>query len=674
MADPKQKNIVDERWKMAVAPLKRDTRNYWINTSFVVGEQWITWSNTEQAIRRLEADPRRARITRNRIKRSLIINLAKILKNPLDFDVSPDSADDAAVKGAELAQTALIDVRDRRNWEQVRRAETMSTMIGGTAAVSIEWDPAGHKKVGTTENGVDYGVGEACLDALSIIEFAGQPGVEDAELGQWWVKQTAEDPDDVAERYGIDPPEPDATTAVGAWETRIVAAAATMSGATRSYDGRVMVRTLFERPSRKNPAGRVTTSVSGNIVQDVPWPFPWKDRLNLVVFRDFPMDGRWTGESRITDAIPIQTEINLARSVFADHLKKAGNARLWIPDTSIDEDDLTDDPGQPAFYNPIGGAHPVWATPPDMPQWEIQYPEQAASEIDDILGVHDVSRGEAPPGIEAGVALSVLAERDDTPLGLIARDQAEGWGRIGTMVLRLYERFLKAPGREMAVKPRGVVGATSPRPYAVDFTGEMLHGQTKATVPMEVMQPRSRAVQMAQASSLMQMGAFGTPPDLRLYVRVADLPDKDRLLAALSADADRAQRENEQMFRDQAAEIQKFDNHAVHISEHNWARKSERYERLSASEKNLFDVHVKAHETMAAEEAGRQEMKATESPALAAAAQADAPPGSGVPPAAAEALAAQQQGGMPGPAMPAQMPPEAAIPPPPAPTPAGVPQ
>jgi hypothetical protein len=109
-----------------------------------------------------------------------------------------------------------------------------------------------------------------------------------------------------------------------------------------------MVRTMFERPSRKNPKGRVVTSISGDIVQDVAWPFPWKDRLNLVVFRDFPMDGRWTGESRITDAISIQTEINLARSVFADHLKKAGNARLWVPDDSIDEEDLTDDPGQPS--------------------------------------------------------------------------------------------------------------------------------------------------------------------------------------------------------------------------------------------------------------------------------------------------------------------------------------
>lgn len=672
MAD-KPKNIVDERWKKAASPLKRDTRNFWINTSFVVGEQWITWSNSESAIRRLEADPRRARVVRNRIKRSLIINLAKVLKNGLEFDVSPDSADDGAVKGAQLARTALDDVRDRRNWEQIRASETHATMVGGTAAVSIEWDPAGHTAYATTDKGRDYGVGEVCLDALSIIEFAAQPGVEDAELGQWWIKQTAEDPDDVAERYGIEPPAPDATTAVGEWESRMVAASTSMSGATRSYEGRVMVRTMFERPSRKNPKGRVVTSISGNIVQDVAWPFPWTDRLNLVVFRDFKMDGRWTGESRITDAISIQTEINLARSVITDHLKKAGNARLWVPDTSIDEEDLTDDPGQPVFYNPIGGAHPVWATPPDLPAWEVQYPEQAAGEIDDIMGVHDISRGQAPAGMEAGVALTVLAERDDTPLGLISRDQAEGWGRIGTMTLKLYERFLKM-GREMAVRPKGIEGATAPRPYSVNFTGDMLHGQTKATVPMEVMQPRSRAVQMAYASSLLQMGAFGTPPDMRLFVRVADLPDKDRLLAALSADADRAQRENEGMFRSQASEVKDYDNHAVHIAEHNFARKSERYERLSDADKTLFDVHVKAHATMAAQEAGQQESRANESPALAAAAQENAPPGSAVPPAAAEALAAQQQAGPPGMAMPTQMPPEASIPPPPAPAPQGVPQ
>src|SRR5690606_31369084 len=140
-----------------------------------------------------------------------------------------------------------------------------------------------------------------------------------------------------------------------------------------------------------------------------------------------------------------------------------------------------------------------------------------------------------------------------------------------------------------------------------------------ATVPLDVMAPQSHAVAEARANSLLQMGAFGTPPDMRLYVRVAQLPHQEQVLAALNADADRAQRENEQMFRGQMAEPFDFDNHGVHIAEHNYARKSQRYEQASDEERSLFDLHIKAHEVMAAEEAARAEMRAAESAGFAAA-------------------------------------------------------
>lgn len=638
MADRKEKNLVDERWNRVAQSLRRAARDYWTNTAYVVGgqDQWIFWSETENGIRRLEPNPKRSRVTRNRLKRSVRVNLGKLLKGPLQFNVSPQDADDAAVRGAEIAQTTLQNTCLRQNWEKIRSSELLSSIIGGTSAVCIEWDPAGYRKVGTTDSGRGFGEGDVCLKPLSIIEFGVEPGATDGEMARWFVMQTAEDPEDVKIKFGLDKaPEPDAMTAVSAYEQRLLGASTSMSGASRSYEGRVMVRTMYERPSSAVPKGRVVSSVGGKIVQDVPWPFRRKDRLNLVIFRDFPMDGRWTGEAMLTDAVPVQTEINLARSIIMEHLKKAGNARLWVPDGGLEEDDLNDDPGQPVFYNPVGGAHAEWAAPPPLPQWEINYPEQAAVEIDDILGVHDISRGEAPKGVEAGVALSILAEADSSPLAVPVRDQAEGWGRIGTFVLECYEQFITMP-RPITVQREGIPGGTAPRPYKVDFTGDMLHGQTTATVPVEVMAPQSRAVQEARANQLLQMGAFGSPPDMRLYVRVANLPNQMELLSALNQDADRAQRENEEMFRGKMAEVFDFDNHGIHIAEHNYARKSERYERLTGEGRTVFDLHIKAHEVMAAEEAARSEMRAAESPALAAAPHGTEPPGAAVPAAVAD--------------------------------------
>ena len=47
-----------------------------------------------------------------------------------------------------------------------------------------------------------------------------------------------------------------------------------------------------------------------------------------------------------------------------------------------------------------------------MPAWWQERPVDLREAIDDIMGVHDVSRGEAPSNIESGYGLSILVEQD----------------------------------------------------------------------------------------------------------------------------------------------------------------------------------------------------------------------------------------------------------------------
>ena len=69
-----------------------------------------------------------------------------------------------------------------------------------------------------------------------------------------------------------------------------------------------------------------------------------------------------------------------------------------------------------------------------------------------------------------------------------------------------------------------------------------------------------------------------------------------------------------------------FDNHEVHIQAHNDFRKTQQYEQLDDMERETVDMHVQAHETLAAEEAGRQRMKEQIAPALNAAPNASGTP------------------------------------------------
>ncbi len=81
----------------------------------------------------------------------------------------------------------------------------------------------------------------------------------------------------------------------------------------------------------------------------------------------------------------------------------------------------------------------------------------------------------------------------------------------------------------------------------------------------------------------------------------------------------KARRENYEIMQGEVCIPRDFDNHAVHIEEHNAERLSARYERATPDLQHVMDQHVQAHSTMAAEEAGQQAMKMQYAPALAAA-------------------------------------------------------
>jgi hypothetical protein len=98
---------------------------------------------------------------------------------------------------------------------------------------------------------------------------------------------------------------------------------------------------------------------------------------------------------------------------------------MLVPDAALDGvEELTDLPGEMLNFNNCRWGKPEWMAPTVMPTWVMESPKMLAEQLDDILGLHDVSRGIAPANIESGVGLSVLVEQDTTPLGALTREMA----------------------------------------------------------------------------------------------------------------------------------------------------------------------------------------------------------------------------------------------------------
>lgn len=618
------------QWERCDTALARQRRDFWLNLSFFEGDQWVVWNDQSREVTELARrnDDDRVRLTANRIQPNLINLLAKFMRRELGFEVPAEASDDSAISGARLAEHILEATYTEQMWSLARIEGMLNAFLGGTSFIAVEWDPsAGEQLSHDPETGKVIGTGDIRLEALNIAEAALEPGTANHKDARFWMRCQAYPPKQIQERYGLDH-EPDADAAGNAgslqrklWSQRGFAANVPMA----------LVFTYYERPTKANPKGKYAVVCNDECLVDRPWPFPFSDRLNIYPFRQTPLPAKWYGHTIVSDALPLQAGYNHFLSLIHEHMKHAANARLAIPnDSGVDVEDLSDRPGEALLYDGQASQAPHWLQPATIDRSIVDHGNRLEEKIDDLMYVHDISRGEAPGDRNSGLALSVLAEKDETPMAVMSEDQATGWSEIGTMVLKIYEK--------KAIEPRdAVVLSDSGVPVQRKWTGVMLRGQTRAKVPLQNVMPHSKAATQAWIMDLIQKAPTAIPLNPALLAKLLDLPNVSMFEEMVDGDTSQAQRENALMASGEVPWLGdkpfpvEWDNHAIHIAEHNRFRKSPAYINAGPDVRQIVDMHVQAHERMNLMQVMQQAQVNAQAPGMGALPQGDAPPGSMVP-------------------------------------------
>lgn len=607
---PVTAKVVRERYYKGLKATMYERREYWINYAFMRGRQWIYWNRQTQRIDDLGRQRGRYQATIDRLSPSTRTIMSKLLQRELKFEVPPTGADDDTIQGARTSEAVLRSLHQEHDWERLREEVAHAVWIGGTAAICVDWDPYAGDSIQDDESEGDMYTGDVCETVLTIPEFVVEPGSKEAEKARWWIKGVVLPPETVQALYGLakEPPV-DAESSMSPYNARVITSDET---ALNLIDG-TLVLTYYERPNALNPKGSVVTVVDSQIVDNKEWPFPFRNKLNIAVIRETPINGRWTGETILSKAAKVQVSLNAAWSNYLEHLKKVGAARLLIPASQMEMADvLSDDPGKPIkFLDGPGAVLPKYLEPPQLPAWIINSITELRSEMDDIIGIHDASRGAAPTNIESGKGVSALQEGDDTPIGRLNAEMCRLFGKVGTMDLKLLETNVQD-------KQKAVIhmGGNRP-PMTVPWDGKSLAGQTTAVVPAEATLPRSRAEQFALAERLVQMRPDWFP-NIAAFMRVAELPSADEMLWALNAQEAKAERNNHMIAEGKIVIPQEFDNHEIMINRAIEFQLTPRYEQLDAQIKHRFDIYKQGHQSMAEEQMGQQVAKGMASPALAA--------------------------------------------------------
>lgn len=592
------KQVVDI-WDEASSHLWERRRDYHVNHAFLEGHQWLHWDPMSSQVISIPEDGDRVQATINHMRANVRVLMSNLTQRELSFDVPPMGGDDVSMRAARIVDTLLVDLAHSHHWERLREDHLYATLKGGTSAIAIDWSVANETSVETV---------------LSIPEFVVEPGARHAETARWWIKLQLVPPGEVKAMWpkffpGDVEPVTDGKVGMGATYDRRVREAPT-----------VRVFTYYERPNPSNPKGLVRVEVNGVEVERLDWPFPWHDRLNLVVAHETPTGGQAYGSTVLNDAVPLQTLLNVLWSVYIENAQDASTTHLLLDDSwAAVVDQITDRPGTPLVGRLEKGA-PSYLTAPGPPPTIADGMVRVKMALDDVMGVHDVSRGQAPANVESGFGLSILAEKDSSPAGRLIKEVARAWGEVANMVVALHEKMVRSE-RETTVRLE--TGSVRRR-----WKGSDIRGTRNITVPLDAIIPRSRAAQQQFAQQALQMGLLDPSDPLAMYkfAKLGDMPDRRGIIEALNPDIAKAIRENEMVVLGDVPLPREFDDHEVHIKIHNDFRKSQEYELLLPEERTILDLHAQAHEQMAQEQAASRTKGAMIDPALASAPRADGAP------------------------------------------------
>lgn len=565
-----------------------------LNLAYVLGQQWVVWDNDKRTFRRPQNrsdDPNApVRITVNKIGSIVEQYIARATKQAPEPECRPVSDDDDDIGAAKAGTRILQSELNRMHWDAFLLRLYFWVVTHGWAYAQITWDADDGPLVSQADDDdEDVFRGDIDLAMVPAFEMSVDPNGNTMAESKWCVRTTSMTTEAVWEQYGV--------TVEAEYERTVADEVYSLVDA--SYDPRgggsqqVAVHQMWMVPCRAAPKGLVVTWSGKTILED-PMDYPYKHGgLPFVEFDLLPGMGTREGRTWVTDLLPIQADYNDARSREAAQ-RRTITPKLLFPTGSIDQRNITS--RVEAIPYVAVGDKPSWMIPDSG--WMAQHEagmNRARDEMSDRAGQSDVSGGKPQTGSQPAAAILALQEADDTKLAIAAKLMADAIQHVGLQILELVKQYWT---EERLVRTWSAEGHLE----VAEFSGSDIGGQLDVHVETEngVGRSKSAMVQLA-----MDLWAQKIITDPRHLLRIIQMPGADFLSDVLNMDARQAQRENGELFTGEIVQVHAYDNHQIHITEHDNFRKGEEYRKLEEAQlagdpqatktKAAIDGHVQAH-------------------------------------------------------------------------------
>jgi hypothetical protein len=557
--------------KQARLPFERDA---WLNLAFYLGQQYTEW-NTDigsiQEIPRRENESNTPRPVINKIMHFVRQAHHDVLQDEPSPDVLPPTSDYHDISDAQVA----------RAWCEYQAGETKCDYVDKLSRAAL-WSLLagnGYKKWSWNPQ-----TNSLQISSPSFFEIYLDPYAKTFADVRHIIHSQFMDVEQVYDAYGV---EVKAEAVEKADEQKTVLLRG--MGAAPVVRG-VTVHELWMKPSRRHPRGRYAVWTGKTQLvppTDLPYTHLIENRMlpfTVVGCIERPDSAYYL--SPVQFLRPAQMELNKAHAQMLLGRERFTNFKWWVPAEVDLETDPDDSPSQI-----LRGLSSVPGTRPEILQAAALPPTQDMDVLEQgmmhIVGQHEVSQGQTVGRVESAKALELLKEVDAgaqaTMRKTIKSSTSQGWYQS----LELAREFGPEEDMVLAYSREGI-------PEVKHFrAGDMKPGFRVRTL-MTTGLARSRSARQELAMRLWEQKAITDPDQL---LELMEVPTANvsmyRGVAKMLA-----RNENLTMADGEAVSANSWDDHAIHIREHNAYRMTHEFEALDPEAKKKFEFHVSRHKDL----------------------------------------------------------------------------
>ena len=615
---------VQSEWTKAKTARSQKQLQWFHNMSMFYGHHWVeqTRGNFPDGYKDKLFTPRKPyyheRKTINRIRSYVRWEMSKMLSSFPTAQAIPASSEDDDQRAAFAAEQAWTSISESKKLRQHMSRATWWTIVTGNGFLKTHWDPYCKDKVSGEMGDIKFGhVTPFHLFVPDIREqdIEDQPFVINAytktvEWAQYYF----------AKELGDIKLSPSVSSA-----NQILDEAYLNLGHSKAPDSVIVYETWIKPGAHKlMPEGGVVVTVDDILISVYKDGFPYGHNMYpFTKFEHIPT-ATFYADSPIVDLSQLQKEYNGLRSEISEAGRRMAKPQLIAPMGSIVPSKLTNEPGLVIQYKPgMPPPEPLPLSP--LPQYYLEQQDRILNDWIDISGEREVSRGDTPPGVTSGTAISYLQEASNQYLTPQFQSIEAGVEKIAIQTIELFVQYVDIPRK---IRTIGADGA---------FDTMLLQGADIASGTDIRIEPgssfaKSKAAQEARVMDMFAVGIIDQPAAARML----EIGGVQKIMDTLNVAERKAQRENIkmkmltedvlEMARQQAMEelmtqippeamadptimqelqnmptplivpVDDFDVHEVHIETHNKFRMSQEYEILPDELKQQFADHVAMHE------------------------------------------------------------------------------